>query len=967
MKSNLSNQTRLRLGCSMLAICTLGVGMLPSLAAAQEEPKAETVVVTGQRAQLRSAQAIKKNAEVVVDSITATDIGALPDRSVSEALQRIAGLQLQRTNENRDPGRLAAEGGSVNIRGLAWVRSETNGRDIFSAKNGRGLSFEDVSADMLAGVDVYKNPTADMIEGGIGGTVNLRTRLPFDSKKDLFAFTFDGNYGDIDGKTRYSGSAVASKRFDIGSAGELGVLINYSRGDVGNRSDALNLDRYSLVDIDSTAAVNNKMIPNGLSWKAIEWNQLRTSLAGAIQWKSSDKFLLTMQAMESKVDADNTEYGIFAYNILDRIDSSYKYNAANVFTGGTIQQAVYDTDTRYGEDHKKTTEFSIGFRANPTENWEITGDVQEVKSTADILSMTAYTQLEDQPTINLVADGGVPSVVIATPNSTLNKARYYWAAAMDHIEENEGEQLSARLDAKFTFSNQDGWLKSFKFGARSTDKDYITRQSGWNWGLLSHQYWGGGPPVYVTSTNANMVNMYDYGSNFFRGKANVPGNAWFPDPSVVNQGTAHAYSLLQGTQSAGWGWSPLSRNWDNYAPAGDNATAGVNDQTEQTSAFYGHLRFGHQMPVGELDGSIGIRRVTTKVTSSGIMTVTPLQNPTCTAAPAQCVYLNDYAVFSAGNGRVGNIVTDEYSENLPALNLRYKLNDQLQFRFAASKAMVRPDLSQMTPYTNLSGSFNGDGSPIIGANGQPAPYTGIGGNPNLRPIKANQYDITAEWYFAPTGSLTLAVFKKDITDYIFNGTSRETITRNGKTLTFDVTRQLNGGKGTVDGFELSYQQFYDFLPGIWSGLGIQANYTKINSSGGQNTAVNVFDPAQRDAALNTSLPLEGMSPTSYNFAVMYEKYGISARVAYNWRDEYLLTTSGANINRPVWSDDEGQLDASIFYTLNDKLKIGLQATNLDGEATVLKVSSFLENVDLKQNYSWVTTDRRVALVLRAAF
>lgn len=138
----------------------------------QADGPIEEVVVTGLRQSLESAQAIKRNAEQIVDSITAQDIGALPDRSVSEALQRIPGITLQRTSANRDPARLAAEGGGVFIRGLSWVRSETNGRDIFSATNGRDLSFEDISADLLAGVDVYKNPSADMVEGGVGGTVN---------------------------------------------------------------------------------------------------------------------------------------------------------------------------------------------------------------------------------------------------------------------------------------------------------------------------------------------------------------------------------------------------------------------------------------------------------------------------------------------------------------------------------------------------------------------------------------------------------------------------------------------------------------------------------------------------------------------------------------------------------------------------------------------------------------------------
>ena len=149
------------------AATTGGAGQVTTDATNDQSLSTQTageVVVTGIRASVQSATQRKRNAEQVVDSITAQDIGALPDRSVSEALQRIAGITLQRTNDNRDPARLSSEGGGVFIRGLSWVRSELNGRDVFSAKNGRALSFEDVSSDLLAGVDVYKNPSAELIE-----------------------------------------------------------------------------------------------------------------------------------------------------------------------------------------------------------------------------------------------------------------------------------------------------------------------------------------------------------------------------------------------------------------------------------------------------------------------------------------------------------------------------------------------------------------------------------------------------------------------------------------------------------------------------------------------------------------------------------------------------------------------------------------------------------------------------------
>ena len=159
--------------------------LAPGLAAAQsspDEPVAE-IVVTGLRQSIQTSQEFKQNAEVIVDSISAVDIGALPDRSVTEALQRIPGVAIDHLFAPSDTNRFSAEGSGVTVRGLTQVRSELNGRDVFSARNTRGLSFEDVPAELMAGVDVFKNPSADMIEGGIAGTVNLRTRKPHRSGK----------------------------------------------------------------------------------------------------------------------------------------------------------------------------------------------------------------------------------------------------------------------------------------------------------------------------------------------------------------------------------------------------------------------------------------------------------------------------------------------------------------------------------------------------------------------------------------------------------------------------------------------------------------------------------------------------------------------------------------------------------------------------------------------------------------
>lgn len=191
--------SKLKYGASSLA---LGAAMvaLPAMAqtAAPADPTAvDEVIVTSIRQSLKSSQQLKQSSEIIGDSITAEDIGALPDRSVTEALQRIPGVSINRFAAGVDPDHFSVEGSGVVVRGLNFVRSELNGRDSFTANNGRGLSFADVPSELMGGVDVYKSPSADMIEGGISGTVNLRTRLPFDSNKRLLSLSVEGSYGDM--------------------------------------------------------------------------------------------------------------------------------------------------------------------------------------------------------------------------------------------------------------------------------------------------------------------------------------------------------------------------------------------------------------------------------------------------------------------------------------------------------------------------------------------------------------------------------------------------------------------------------------------------------------------------------------------------------------------------------------------------------------------------------------------------
>lgn len=971
-------------GASAAAIATVAA-VTP--AAAQQGDDADnttdTIVVTGLRNAVQSAQEIKRDSDVIVDSITAVDIGALPDRSVSEALQRVPGITLQRTNENRDPARLASEGGAVFVRGLSWVRSEINGRDAFSANNGRNLSFEDVSADLLAGVDVYKSPSAELVEGGIGGTVNLRTRVPFDQEGRLIAGSIDYNYADLLEEGFTSANILLSDRWMTG-AGEIGVLFSASMGEVGNRTDSIQTGRFEARTLgapqDGFAAGDTVYIPPSIGFRSIDWRQSRDSYAAALQWRPNADLTFTLQGLYATANPIDVERAMDlggAYGGTIPTDSStYEFDDNGAITGGTYNDASITTNTRYGNREMTTGDIALNFRYTPDGPWSISGDLQYVESDAEVLSMTTFAQLGLNPNAGfdpaLVAlrpdvtfdlSGDTPILSISDQDLMRQQNQYWWAAAMDHIEDNDARAMAERLDIEYAFP-EDGILRSFRAGIRGSQRDAVTRQSGWNWGLLSQQFWGsgGGAPVYLDQVASDQTELHEY-DNFFRGDVGVPGVGWFGTEGLVSS-SQNAYSYLSSTLTSGWGWTPLQAPGAyNLNPQADNVSAGINRQSEDTRAVYAMMRFGRDDVNIPFDGNFGIRIVETETTGTGRSTAgsngtaacAVLTSPDCAAATA---------FITAYNSEFGDYFehTNTYSNVLPSLNLRFHLDDDVQLRLGLSQSLVRPNFSQTRPYENLSFSFTGNQFDVVESNR----FTGLAGAPDLKPTTAINLDGSLEWYFDDAGSLAIAVFQKHIRDYIVLQRNAETFTYGGQTFVFDVQRQVNSESGLLTGFEIAYSQFYDFLPGWLSGFGMQANFTYIDNDGGANTAINPFEPAQVagvNTGANPGLPIEGMSRTSYNVTAMYERYGISARLAYNWRERYLLTTSAANINRPVWSEDYGQLDGSIFYTLNENLKIGVQGTNLLNSRTFLDVGDSV----LAPRYSWTDTDRRFAFAIRAQF
>ena len=1103
-------KSALRAGASVLVVSS-AIGA--SAAYAQDQAEAETqdtatveepvgeIIVSGLRASLANAQSVKRNADTVVDAITAQDIGALPDRSVTEALQRVPGVAINRFAGSNDPDHFSVEGSGVVVRGLNFVRSEFNGRSAFAAGvGGQALNFADVPAELLGSVVISKNATAETIEGGLAGTVNLNTRKPFDNNGLKVAFSAEANYGDFRKEWTPTLSGLISNTWDT-DKGRFGLLASASYSRIKSRADGLQIANYqtrdgTLVNAANTDGVRvcrnplpsgsntftlppagaacgnfgaagadgfadyaaSRVAPVGGQFRTQEFDRERNGIAVSGQFESIDgKTLITAEFIRSsstnkwgeytfETAPDLAEYSTYPlgcqqndagpsrinpggtlgdptaraqcpvggftdyiYNEDGLFQSGYIVNASNGWRGspdtspfvpiGGLQQSLA---RRQVEDKITNEDYSINLRTELTDRFTVELDAQYATSRKQNLDFSVFgSSFADQ---ELDISGGLPVIIPhkpqflgytwSTPGAVLANATeeqyftdprfQFWRAAMDHIEDSTGKQYAFQADMAYEFDD-DSFLRKVKWGARYQDRDQTVRYTTYNWGMLS-ETWSGNRPVNFADTPADSSVRYDF-PNFFRGQVAGPPGAFYYGGDLTGDyaGSVAFFQSIQG-QARALGASPT---WV-PAAARQNALTGtpylpgeIQPIAQQDTAGYLQLEFGSDDLLGpvRLSGNIGLRYVDTAIRSQGSIGVPSqqalnIQDPfsvrcaavvppgappgTLPQTPGGVCNLGaaGYAQLQtfAGNGASAFDVADvSYDFWLPSLNLKFGLSDDVILRFAGSKVLTRPDNSYVRNFLNIG----------LGSSGE---LTAEAGNPFIKPATAWQFDISAEWYFDTVGSLTLNGFYKDISDFFYQEITRREVTSNGITREVLVRGPANfDGKGKIKGFELAYQQTYDFLPKPLDGLGVAANYTYIKSSGLPNTFLNTGEPVNPSTVPPGNLPLEQLSKHNINATVFYEKGPISLRAAYNWRSRFLLTP--ADVIFPYYSifnEATGQLDASIFFNVTKNIRVGVQGVNLLDEITKT-TQAYTGNRENLAPRSFFMNDRRFSFIVRGNF
>ncbi|HEX5685542.1 MAG TPA: TonB-dependent receptor [Ideonella sp.] len=934
------------------------------------EPPAEgssTIVVKGQRAALQSAQKIKQESDEIVDSIVADDIGKLPDRSVTEVLQRIVGVTIDRTMAKNDPEHYSVEGSGVNIRGLTWVRSELNGRDSFSANGGRSLNFEDVPPELMAGVDVYKNPSAEQTEGAIGGLVNLRTALPFDYQGFKGAVSLQSTYSALREKFSPSGSVLLSNTWAT-DFGKFGALIDLAYSESATRNDKIQVEPYyPRTDIVDGQTV---WVPKGAQWRSEEFDRTRQGSYGALQWKLGD-LESSLTLFRSDYQMDWMENALFAqsnaYNIT--VDEGATWGPNGNLVRGTMRAPAdgginFGADTRVMTRESATQDIGWNLKWKASEQWSFSTDLQYIRATTSSFDSTVATGVRmAKETIDL--SGELPRLVFDDEDRAIlaDPANYYWGSTMEHFEQSKGTEKAWRGDAKFKFD--DPVLVDLRFGLRLTDRDAHTVNTGYNWAAVTQPwmawwYLAPGSLAYLNDPRFSSGAQLHSFDNFFNRGSSMP-SLIMPDKSVAagypdSYATLHGYSKTLCEEWNGDGSGACFNFWNARDP---NNPQYQNQQREQTQAAYTQLRFAFDDWQYPVDGNVGLRVVNTRNKAQGYMVFVPASN---VPDGATGVPVPRMSALSESRD-----YEHDYVNVLPSLNLRMKAGKDLQFRFGYATGISRPDFSNMQAYSSLTQTADVTTLPDGTTRVNSVSHTGEAfGNPLLKPVRSQQADVTAEWYFGRTDSITVAAFYKDLKDIIIKQTSVVQLPDNsGNPVDFVVTSPINGAKGHAAGFEVAYQQYFDMLPDWMSGFGLQANYTFVDSKrrlydpvyspycSGGNTAANVnlnLNGCDTDGRTFGNLPIEGLSRHAYNLALMYDKGPWSARLAYSWRSKYLQAvnangtngTDGTDTNPdsptvgqhnvawalPTWQDAYGQVDAGIYYKWDDNLQVGLDAQNL---------------------------------------
>jgi iron complex outermembrane receptor protein len=923
---------RFTTACSLTAlVATLASAGIAHAQSAPDEPAgaadavSSDIVVTGFRRSLDNANKIKRDSAIISDTIAAEDIGKYPDNNIAESLQRVTGVQITR---------FRGEGSAISIRGLSpsFVSTQVNGHQIVSG-GGRAFNFLDLSPDFVSAVEVQKSPTAEMEDGGLSGTVNILTPQPLNTGKTTISGRLEGVYNANREKAGPRASVIGTwvnqdRTFGInlGVAYEKRKLLSYDLQSYGaetaNESPAATPSgsgKVPPVDYNGDGDyLDTYAFDHAQSYYVRFNDRTRFSLTSAVQWKPSD----TVEFFAN---------GLYSYfrDEDDGLDSAIRWtNIAPATPGGPYGIIGSTIDTSFNDVLLGGAEgFVTSMNARGV---DFRADAQPVHNTNRVYSGTVGTKLDfGRLNVKLEGDyslgksfsssfypgvigradatithpnglGGGPAVTFDNGYDPLDASTFAFNNLNENKSYNRDRMIEAKLD--LTYDLGSGFLRSIKAGGLYSDRHFTFRQFTANTTAQDLARLSNGQLVYQPTVEGGSVNAAPILSV-------ASYNTGVPNflPSFLYFDFNKFFSIIPR--------SALEQN----SPLIEQLASGL-DVREKTAAGYAMVTF--KAIADRLSGNIGGRFVHTELVSKG--------------------YGADLDAIQIAADEVGTIVPasdqlraeSSYDYFLPSLNLRYELTPSLLVRFAAARVLARPEFGQL----GVGLTVNANVLSIFSA------------NPYLKPYKANQLDLSFEYYLPQSGLISLAFFYKDVKDFIVNGQTLDTRTATRAdgspvTLTFRRNQPINLEDVKIKGIEFGAQVPFTFLPGVLNGFGVFGNATYIDAP---------KVPAEQDGL---PFPLPGVSKFSYNIGAFFEKWGIGARAYYNWRGKY-DTGEGNYFGDREYEKAYGQLDGSISYDITPQVTVSLDFENLTNS-----IRYHVNNFGLDRQY--LKTGRRFAFGVRA--
>jgi TonB-dependent receptor len=971
-RSHVSNKSQNQLPHATMTPLAMLIALYcsPSMADTATTPSSDAtstndiaeIVVTGLRESLVTNEAIKRDSSGIVDAITAEDIGKFPDTNLAESIQRIPGVTIDRDNN---------EGSRVTVRGFGpeFNLVTLNGRSMPGniapgATSTRSFDFENLSADGIAGIEVYKTGRADVASGGIGSTINITTARPFDFNSMRATFSAkatDDTSSQVGSKVTPEFSGLFSDTF---FDDKVGFLINGSYSKRNSQQQQATIGGWlenqftpgqaGVVSSDTNPDGNN-WAPRNLGWGYTDHQRTRVNGQAVLQFKPVESLVATVDytyTFYKDMNQSHTYGAWFDYggsptsaiinsqgtvtNLVDT-GSDDSYNSTNDETlnqngsvGFNLKWQASDNILVNFDAHHSTADSGGG--ALGTNNFGIVGQIPG--STTSLYK--CFTMGPAFPSGGPCA--GIPAAYTQIPTTAWIYAAPYTMANLgtSTIEPLFGQANNtifntmieeARLDATWKNSDSDSGLKSIKAGIdvkRMDTEAEVFNSGNFAWGYYNPAEAGLIPAsVFTKVSSCTILKQFSGGGCGIP----VPFQYIFSLPSVI------------AVTQPGVAGDP---NFPPYTFAQNKVPTNDDHIREDTPAPFVQMDFATTFDGMPFKALAGVRYEKTTVTAQSLQEVpTSIQwnNPT------------EFSTNYAPNSSYSHIKSS-YDEFLPNLDTSLEVVQNVLLRGSYSKTISRSDLDDMVGTTSVTETP------------KPGSRTGTAGNPGLLPYESNNIDLGVEWYYGKGSYLAANWFTKHVTNFLTQTTIEEPLygitdpnagaleqaavaqlTAAGQTLSaqnifaqmvkdtgspgpfkgqpgdppviWDVTQPTNGNKTDIHGFELSVQHlFWD------TGFGAQANWSVPTGGAPWNSET-----------INSQFALAGLS-RSYNLVGFYEKYGYQVRLAYSHRGAFLAALNQTDQNNePVYTAAYGQLDMSAAYDINKHMSVFFDAINLTSAST----------------------------------